>query len=62
MIGTIFMAIVFTPIILLMGAFVFEKPRDFRVPALTLLSIVVLTAIFIGIFAVFGLVLGALVP
>lgn len=62
MIGTVFMFIVFTPMVLLMGAFVFEKPREFRIPALFMLSIVTLTAIFLGIFAVFGLVLGALVP
>ena len=62
MIGFVFMSIVFIPVILLIGAFVFEKPRDFRVPALFLISIVGLVVVFIGVFALMGRLLGFLVP
>ncbi len=62
MIGTFFMAVVFIPLLLLLGAFLFDKPRDFRVPALFMLSVLGLTVIFIGVFALFGVILGRIVP
>ncbi len=62
MIGIFFMAVVFIPVILLIGAFVLEKPRDFRVPALFMASVLGLVIAFIGLFALFGVLLGQLVP
>jgi len=62
MIGVFFMAVVFIPVLLLLGAFVLGKPRDFRVPALFMLSVVGLALIFVGVFALFGVILGQIVP
>jgi len=62
MIGIFFMAVVFIPVILLIGAFVLEKPKDFRVPALFLGAVIGLTSVFIGLFALFGVALGRLIP
>lgn len=62
MIGIFFMAVVFIPLLLLLVAFLFDKPRDFRVPALFMISVLGLTVMFIGIFALFGVILGRIVP
>ena len=62
MIGYIVIALVLVPVIVLIGAFVLDKPRNFRVPALLLGSLVVQTAFVFVFLALFGLLLGLLIP
>jgi hypothetical protein len=62
MIGYIVIAMVLLPVIVLIGAFVLEKPRNFRVPALLLGSLAAQTAFVFIFLALFGLLLGLLIP
>ncbi len=62
MIGLFFMAVVFVPVILLICAFVFEKPYKFRAPVIFLLSLVSLVGIVIAGLALVGAGLHQVIP
>jgi hypothetical protein len=61
-IGRIVITLVAAPVVLLIGAFIFDKPRNFRVPALFLSSIALQIVVVAGFLAGFGLLLGYLIP
>jgi hypothetical protein len=62
MIGFILMGIITVPVIVLITASIFSKPRTFRVPSLFIGSIIVLFGIVMVVFAIFGSILGLFVP
>jgi hypothetical protein len=62
MIGYILMGIIAVPVIVLITASIFSKPRTFRVPILFIGSIIVLFGIVMVVFAIFGSILGLFVP
>jgi hypothetical protein len=61
-IGFTLMAIIVGPVIVIIIASVFGTPRTFRVPGLFLSSLIVLIGALIAGFAIFGLLLGFVVP
>lgn len=62
MIGYVVISLVFLPVLGFIGAFVLDKPRNFRVPALFLGSLVAQIAFVFVFLALFGLLLGLLIP
>lgn len=62
MIGFILMGIIAVPVIVLITASIFSKPRTFRIPGLFIGSIIVLFVIVMVVFAIFGGLLGFIVP
>ena len=62
MIGFILMGIIAIPVIVLIIASMLSTPRTFRVPGLFIGSIIVLFGIVMVVFAIFGAILGFIVP
>ena len=62
MIGFILMGIIVVPVIALITAAIFSKPRTFRIPSLFIGSLIVLFVIVMVVFALFGAILGFIVP
>ena len=62
MIGFILMGIIVVPVIILIIASIFSKPRTFRIPILFIGSLIVLFVIVMVVFALFGGLLGFIVP
>jgi len=62
MMGLILMAIIVIPVIVLIIASILSAPRTFRVPGLFIGSLVLLMGVIILGFAIFGVILGFIVP
>jgi len=62
MIGLLLMAIIVVPVITLIVAFVLGSPGTLRVPGLFIGSLILQIGIIIISFAIFGVLLGFIVP
>jgi len=62
MIGYVVISLVFLPVLGFIGAFIVDKPRSFRVPALFLGSLAAQIALVFAFLMLFGLLLGLLIP
>ena len=62
MIGYFVIALVVVPVVGFIVAFILDKPRNFRVPALFLSSLAAQIAFVFVFLALFGLLLGLLIP
>jgi hypothetical protein len=62
MIGLVLMMVIVSPVVVIIIAAIFSAPRTFRVPALLIGELVLLTAIILLAFAAFSALLGFIVP
>lgn len=62
LIGFVVLAIIVVPVILITMVSIFSPPRTFKIPGLFLGSLILLIGALISGFAIFGFLLGFIVP
>lgn len=62
LIGFVVLAIIVVPVILITMVSIFSPPRKFKIPGLFLGSLILLIGALISGFAIFGFLLGFIVP
>lgn len=62
LIGFVVLAIIVVPVILITMVSIFSPPRTFKIPGLFLGSLILLVGALISGFAIFGFLLGFIVP